>query len=176
MNTKISLIMLSLVIVASCTWFDNNNDEVPAGVLADSVDYEQYASCIAECEVCESHCMDTVYYNKAVVERESSVCEKITSMSMKTECQNMLLSQEAISELNKDKCMQLGEAEQNSCLVHVAAEAAVQASSAEKCAESPDVERCENIFYKDMAVLNNDASYCDNLSGEKKQLCYDSLI
>ncbi len=176
MNTKISLFILSLLIVSSCSWFGSKDIEVPAGISADSVDYEQYASCVTQCDLCESKCMDTVYYNKAVSEENKGVCDKITSETLKAECQNMLLAAEAVSQLNKDKCMMLSEAEQQICLVHVSAEVAVQSQSVDKCAESPDVERCQDIFYKDMAQLNNDSSYCDNVSEDKKQLCYDSLI
>lgn len=176
MNTKIFLIILSLLIVSSCSWFGSKKMEAPAGISADSTEYEQYASCVTACDMCESQCMDTAYYNKAMNEENKDVCDKILSESLKHECQNMLLAAEAVSELNKEKCMLLDEASQQLCLVHVSAEIAVQSQSVDKCAESPDVEHCEDIFYKDMAILNQDSSYCDNLSDEKKQLCYDSLM
>jgi hypothetical protein len=176
MNTKIYSLIIALLILTSCSWFGNKEITVPVGIAADSVDYEQYASCVAQCDVCESKCMDTAYYNKAMTEKESTMCDRITSESVKTECKNMLLAIEAVSELNKDKCMQLNEAEQNSCFVRVSAEIAIQSQSVDKCAESPDVEHCQNIFYKDMAIMNNDTTYCDNLNDEKKQMCYDSLI
>lgn len=176
MNTKIYSLILTVLVLTSCSWFGSKEIEAPAGISADSVDYEQYASCVTECDLCESNCMDTAYYNKAVSEGNNAVCDKILSEILKHECQNMLLAAEAVSELNKEKCMLLDEALQQICLVHVSAEIAVQSQSVGKCAESPNVERCQDIFYKDMAILNNDVSYCDNLSEEKKQLCYDSFI
>ncbi len=176
MNKKIFIIAFFVMFITGCMWFGEQQLSAPAGISADSLDYEQYTSCATECNLCESNCMDTVFYNKAINEDNKAVCDKITSEAVKNECLNMLLAVEAVSELNKDKCRMLNEDEQQTCLVHVSAEIAIQSQSIDKCAESPDVERCQDIFYKDMAVLNQDAIYCDNLSGEKKQLCYDSLI
>lgn len=175
MKIVLSILVVFLFFVASCTLFGAEEQiEVPAGISAESVDYEAYATCVTECDSCESDCLDRVYYQKALSDENKNVCGQITSVSLKQDCEQTLLFAEAISQLNKDKCSQLTEeALQQTCLISVIAEIAFQSGSVEKCAEASDIERCENIFYKDMAVLNNDVTYCDNLSGEQKTVCYE---
>ncbi|MBI5073500.1 hypothetical protein HZA99_06810, partial [Candidatus Woesearchaeota archaeon] len=53
--------------------------------------------------------------------------------------------------------------------VHVAAEAAVQSNSVDKCNDASDVGRCETIFYKDMAVKSGDSTYCNNITDTEQQ-------
>ncbi len=170
------MILGILVILSGCSWFGAQEEqvEVPAGIEASSVEYESYASCVEQCSSCEENCLNSVYYIKAMQETNVRSCEQIMSETLKEECKQTVLATEAVEQLNKEKCMMLTEkAAQETCLVHVAAEAAVQSSSPEKCSEAPDVERCENIFYKDMALLSNDVAYCDNLEDEeKKEVCY----
>ena len=177
MNSKIYLIVLSMLIVSSCTWFGEQQLSAPAGIAADSAEYENYASCVTECSQCEANCLNTVYYNKAMSEENKNTCDQITSQTLQQECKYMLLATEAITELNKDKCLMLNEDEQQSCLVRVSAEIAVQSLSVDKCNESPDVVRCQNIFYMDRAMTENNTTSCDKISSEeKKQVCYNSLI
>ncbi len=174
---KIILLLLAVILLltTSCTWFTAEEQiEVPAGISAESVDYEAYAGCVQECDSCESDCLDRVYYQKALSDENKNVCSEIISVTLKQDCEQTLLAVEAVSQLNKDKCSQLTqEALQQTCLVSVTAEIAVQSGSVEKCAEAADVERCENIFYRDMAVMNNDVTYCDYLSDDKKIVCYE---
>src|SRR3989338_3883351 len=171
-------LLFVVLFLSSCMFFgigeQQEQVEVPVGVDASSVEYESYASCVKQCSSCEENYLNSIYYVKAVQEGDTRSCAQIVSQTLREDCEQTLLATEAIEQLNKEKCMMLTEeATQQSCLVHVAAEAAVQSSSSEKCSEAPDVERCENIFYKDMAVLNNDTSYCDNLEDEeKKAVCY----
>lgn len=163
------------IFLASCAWFGAEEQiEVPVGIDATSVEYESYASCVEQCSSCEENCLNSAYYVKALQEADTKSCARIVSQTLRQDCEQTLLATEAVEQLNKEKCMMLTEeAVQQTCLVHVAAEAAVQSSSSEKCSEAPDVERCENIFYKDMAQINNDTSYCDNLENEeKKEVCY----
>lgn len=170
----LGLFFIGAFFLASCSWFGAEEQrEVPVGIDASTVEYEQYASCVEQCSSCEENCLNSVQYIKALQEEDTRSCERIVSETLKEDCKQTLLATEAVEQLNKEKCMMLTEeAVQQSCLVHVAAEAAVQSSSSEKCNEAPDVERCENIFYKDMALLNNDSTYCDNLDEEKKEICY----
>ncbi len=169
-------ILLVTLFLSSCMWFgvEEEQVEVPAGIEGSSVEYENYASCVEQCSSCEENCLNSVYYVKAVQEGDTKSCARIVSQTLREDCEQTLLATEAIEQLNKEKCMMLTEeAMQESCLVHVAAEAAVQSSSSDKCSESPDAERCEAIFYKDMALLNNDRTYCDKLvDEEKKAVCY----
>lgn len=168
--------MFLVIFLSGCAWFGAEEEqvEVPAGIEGSSVEYEQYASCVEQCGSCEENCLNSVYYVKAVQEGDTRNCARIVSQTLREDCEQTLLATEAVEQLNKEKCLMLTEeAMKENCLVHVAAEAAVQSSSPEKCSESPDVERCEAIFYKDMALLNNDAIYCDKLEDEeKKAACY----
>jgi hypothetical protein len=174
---KIILLPLAVLFLLStgCVWFTAEEQiEVPAGISADSVDYEAYAGCIRECDSCESDCLDRVYFQKALSDENKNVCSQIMSTVLKQDCEQTILAAEAVSQLNKEKCSQLTEeALQQTCLVSVTAEIAVQSGSVEKCVEATDVERCENIFYKDMAIMNNDVTYCDHLSAEQKTVCYE---
>lgn len=173
---KYWMILGILITLSGCAWFGAQEEqvEVPAGIDASSVEYETYASCVEQCGNCEQNCLNSVYYIKAMQEANARSCEQIISKTLKEDCEQTVLATEAVEQLSKEKCTMLTEeAAQETCLVHVAAEAAVQSSSPEKCGEGPDVERCENIFYKDMAVLNNDSTYCDKLEDEeKKEVCY----
>src|SRR3989338_3528147 len=177
MKLVLAVSIVFFFLFASCTWFGFGAEEqitIPAGISAESVDYEAYATCVHECDSCESDCLDRTYYQKALTDENKNVCSQITSVTLKQDCEQTLISAEAVSQLNKDKCSQLvEEALQQTCLVSVTAEIAVQSGTVEKCAEASDVERCEHIFYKDMAVLNNDVTYCDNLSGEQKNVRYE---
>lgn len=165
-----------LTILSGCAWFGGEEEQIeaPAGIDASSVEYESYASCVEQCSSCEENCLNSVYYVKAMQEADTKSCERIISQTIKEDCEQTLLAIEAVEQLNKEKCMMLTqEAVQQICLVHVAAEAAVQSSSPEKCSEALDVGRCEDIFYKDMAQLNNDVTYCNNIEDEeKKEVCY----
>ena len=168
-------LLFLVVFLSSCSWFGAEEQiEVPAGIDATSVEYESYASCVEQCSSCEENCLNSVYYVKAIQQGDTRSCAQIVSQTLREDCEQTLLATEAVEQLNKEKCMMLTEeAIQQTCLVHVAAEAAVQSNSPDKCSEAPDVERCENIFYKDMAQLNNDTTYCDNLENEeKKEVCY----
>ncbi len=173
---KYWMIIGILIILSGCAWFGAEDEqiEVPSGIDASSTAYEEYASCVEQCSSCEENCLNSIYYIKALQEEDTKSCARIVSETLKEDCEQTVLATEAVQQLNKEKCMMLTEeATQESCLVHVAAEAAVQSSSSDKCSEAPDVERCENIFYKDMAVLNNDATYCNNIEDEeKKEVCY----
>ncbi len=155
--------------------FGADEIEVPAGISADSADFEAYATCVDECDSCESNCLDRVHYQKAIADENKNVCYTIKSISLQEDCVQTLLVTEAVLQLNRDKCSQLiGEVIQTTCLVHVNAEIAVQSGTVEKCVESPDIKRCQHIFYRDMAVLNNDVTYCDNIVEEQtKDLCYE---
>lgn len=178
---KIILLLfgLSLFFLLGCAWFGATEEEiveVPAGIAADSSEYEQYSGCVQDCSSCEQNCMDSLYYTKALSEENENVCAQIISTGIKKECEESLAAIAAVSQLNKDTCLTISdEAMQQTCLVQVAAEIAMQSSTVAKCQEATDVERCEKLFYKEMAVLKNDATYCDSLSDVDKQLCYDAL-
>lgn len=169
----LTILLFSLVVLAQCTIFNKEKaTEVPAGVEASSPEAETYLSCINRCASCETTCEDSLYYTKALAEENKNVCERITSTILQQECTEQLLAVEAVAELNKDKCMLLSDEDmQRTCLDNVAAEIAVQSSNVEKCADAPHAERCESHYYREMAVLTDDASYCDNLEDEQKQLC-----
>ncbi len=176
MKYLLSLIVILLLFVASCSLFEiEETPEIPAGFSAESLEAEQYISCIEDCKSCETNCHDTIYYTKATQDQNANFCESIMSSTLQSECKETILAEEAIAQLNKEKCLQLTEeAAQNTCLVHVAAEVAVQSNSVAKCLEAVDVDRCQAIFYKDMAVANNDVSYCDKLENEEQKThCYD---
>lgn len=150
-----------LLFLLSCTWFgateDKTDVEVPAGISADSSEFEEYAGCVQKCNSCEQNCLDSLYYAKALSQENSNVCSQIVSTGIKKECEESLAAIAAVSQLNKDKCLTLSEeAARQTCLVRVAAEIAVQSGSVEKCQEATDVERCEKLFYKEMAVLKNE--------------------
>ncbi|MFA6888671.1 MAG: hypothetical protein WC254_04195 [Candidatus Woesearchaeota archaeon] len=172
MKNKLIFITLIMMLISSCSWFGEQEISVPAGITADSIEYEQYGSCVTECNQCEVNCLDEIYYTKAITGENKDTCDSITSPTLQQECKYMLLATEAVSELNKDKCLMLIEDQQENCLVHVSAEIALQSQSIDKCAESPDVVRCQNIYYMDVAVTENNTTYCDNLSEEKKEICY----
>ncbi len=165
------------ILLTSCTLFQKATaPEVPAGVAPDSIEYAQYTSCLERCASCEINCGDSLYYSKAFAEENKKVCERIISTTLQQECTEQLLAIEAVAELNKEKCIVLSdEGAQQACLNNVAAEIAVQSSNVEKCGEAPDIERCEGFFYREMAVLTGDASYCDNLEEEQKQLCSEQI-
>lgn len=170
----LNIIIVFVVFLSSCMWFGAEEEvEVPAGIDATSVEYESYASCVQQCTSCEENCLNSVYYVKALQEGDTNGCSRIVSQTIREDCEQTLLATEAVEQLNKEKCMMLTEeALQQSCLVHVAAEAAVQSDSPDKCSDAPDVEKCEAIFYKDMALLYNDLGFCDNLQGDNKDACY----
>lgn len=171
------LSLLALLLLLSCTWFSTTQEEtieVPAGISAESSEFEEYAGCVQECNSCEQNCIDSLYYTKALSDENANVCSQIISAGIKQECEDSLTAIAAVSQLNKDKCLTLSdEAAQQNCLVHVTAEIAVQSNNVEKCQEATNVERCEKIYYKEMALLMNDASYCDSLSDIDKELCYE---
>lgn len=173
----LAILLFSLVVLAQCTFFSKEAArEVPAGITEGSPEAETYLSCLERCASCETNCEDSLYYTKALAEENKNVCERITSTTLRQECTEQLLAIEAVAELNKDKCLLLGdEGAQQTCLNNVAAEIAVQSGNVEKCADAPDPERCEALFSREMAVLTGDASYCDNLEEEQKQLCYGQV-
>lgn len=170
------VVVFSLFFIVSCSLFTNEKQiEIPVGIETESLEAEQYTSCVEECSSCEDNCLNRIYYTKALQEQKDSVCASITSLSLQQDCQQSILAVEAVSELSKEKCMQLTEeAVQQTCLVHVVAEIAVQSSSVEKCQEAADVERCQNIFYKEMALLSKDATSCDLIAEEEqKSICHE---
>lgn len=171
------IFFVAVFLITSCTLFNKEaTQEIPAGVETSSSEAETYLSCLDRCASCETTCEDSLYYTKALAEENKNVCERITSTILQQECTKQLLAVEAVAELNKDKCMLLGDEDiQRTCLDNVAAEIAVQSSSVEKCADAPHAERCENHYYREMAVLSSDASYCDNLEEEQKQLCVEAV-
>ncbi len=164
-----------LVILAQCTFFGKETArEVPAGITESSSEAETYFLCLNRCASCETNCEDSLYYAKALAEGNKNVCGRITSSILQQECTEQLLAEEAVAELNKDKCLLLrDEGSQQTCLTNVAAEVAVQSSNIEKCVDAPNTERCENVFYREMAVLTGDTLYCDKLGEEQKQLCLE---
>lgn len=169
------ILIVAVFLITSCTLFSKEaTQEIPAGVETSSPEAETYLSCLDRCASCETTCEDSLYYTKALAEENKNVCERITSTILQQECTEQLLAVEAVAELNKDKCMLLGDGgAQQLCLTRVASEIAIQSSSIEKCREAPDTERCEELFSREMAVLSSDASYCDNLEEEQKQLCVE---
>ena len=180
MIKKSLVLLLSLLFfLASCSFFGQQTEQPqpPAGISTESVEGEQYMTCMEKCNSCEDTCKDNAYYAKAAQDENGNMCASIVSTTLQQDCKQTILAAEAVSQLNKDKCMQLtDEPAQQTCLVHVAAEIAVQSNSSEKCADATDVTRCETIFYKDMAVSTSDSSYCTRIADSMQQASCQELV
>ena len=150
-------------------------ETIPAGVSADSLEYEKYQTCM---NACPTDCLNDLYYTVAQQKEDANYCDNIESVSLQEECNNQLLGIEAVSDLSKEKCLMITEEnEQQSCLTHVAAEAAVQASDVTKCDEAPDVQNCQDLYYRDIAFATKDVSYCDKLSDEEDTVrCVEAVV
>lgn len=164
----IIVVFFILLLAVGCTSPSSLPQEtktVPLGVSADSLEYETYQVCI---DACPSQCLNDLYYTVARQKEDANYCDKIESVSLREECKNQLLGIEAVSDLSKEKCLMIAdENEQQSCLTHVAAEAAVQANDVTKCDEAPDVQNCQDLYYRDTAFATKDVTYCDMLSDEE---------
>ncbi|PIN79381.1 hypothetical protein COV16_04545 [Candidatus Woesearchaeota archaeon CG10_big_fil_rev_8_21_14_0_10_34_8] len=170
MNKLIFILLLLFILLISCT----DEIEVPAGITADSSDFETYSTCVEQCGQCETTCLDTLYFTKAVSSSNENICEHIQSTMLKQDCQQQLLGVEAVAELNKGKCELLPEEIREGCLVDVTVEIAIQSSNIAKCNEVENAEHCRELYFRELAVQNNDASYCDNIEDQSKQeLCVD---
>lgn len=159
------MILIS-IFFAGCSWFSIEKTEqskqvsVPAGISPESSEFSEYSDCVQHCGLCEENCLNSVYYVKASSDENIQICSQITSPELQKECEDNLAAVIAVSQLNKEKCNSISdEAAQQNCLVHVSAEVALQSGNINKCDEATDVERCKNLFYKEMALLNNDISY-----------------
>ncbi|MBI5072914.1 hypothetical protein HZA99_03780, partial [Candidatus Woesearchaeota archaeon] len=119
------LIFAILFFASSCSFLGWQITKIevpqpPAGITADSLQGEQYANCINKCSSCESNCKDNAYYIKATADQNKNICANMVSTTLQSECQQTILAAEAVSQLNKEKCLQLtDEGSQQTCLVHV---------------------------------------------------------
>lgn len=174
MSRIIFCIFILSLFLAGCTAPIAETETIPAGVAADSLEYESYQVCV---DACPTNCLNDLYYTVAQQKEDASYCDNIESISLQEECKNLLLGIEAVSDLSKDKCLAISdENEQASCLTHVAAEAAVQATDVSKCDEAPDVLDCQDLYYRDMAFATKDVSYCEKLTEEEdKSRCVEAV-
>jgi hypothetical protein len=161
MRQTIILILLVLITLVSCGT-EVEETQMPAGLTENSGEYATYLSCIDRCDQCEANCLDTVYYDMAIVETNSGICNRITSVSLQELCAQELRALEAIATKNPDTCLDLTEGAQEVCLLHVYAELAVEAQTSSICDSLEEPEQCVEIFSKNMAMMTGDPVYCDD--------------
>jgi hypothetical protein len=159
-KTIFILTMVLTLLLSSCGV--NDTLPIPAGMTEESGEYATYAQCVESCDLCESNCLDNVYYSMAVVESNLDVCERIQSVSLKEVCEQELIALEALANNNAAGCEKLtDEGSKNVCLQRVYAAEAFATGDVGICSVLEDPSGCQQRFYQDMAFSSGDITYCD---------------
>jgi hypothetical protein len=107
--------------------------ETPAGIDATSAEYEDYASCMSQCSVCEATCESELRTSKAVQALDTALCEPLSG-SMLQECKGNVYYHLAQANRDTSLCDKLPEARRNSCYYAVV----VASGDSSQCAILPE--------------------------------------
>jgi hypothetical protein len=154
------LLIVSLLLV-SCGAGDQAPD-IPAGMTEESGEFAQYNACVEQCGTCEQSCLDQVYYDMAVVESSSDVCDRIASVGLQETCKEELVALEALAGNNPGACAAIvNEGLQQLCYKRVYAAQAFVTRDISVCDSLEDPVDCQDMYYVDVALSTNDVSLCD---------------
>lgn len=152
--------------------------ETLAGIPADSPDYNNYRTCVDSCGQCETSCKANTYRMAAETQNKEEFCNYLPEAE-KQPCLNRIYMTKAITEKNSAECNKItDENEKKGCMLNVQTEKAIAGENEAECnsLEADFAENCKMAFNQRMAMQKQDDSYCAKITDENaKESCISTV-
>ncbi|MFA5887892.1 MAG: hypothetical protein WC852_04235 [Candidatus Nanoarchaeia archaeon] len=172
------LIAIIIVIGIIMTFSISAQYETLAGIPADSPDYSNYITCVDSCGQCETSCKANTYRMAAETQNKEEFCNYLPEAE-KQLCKERIYMTKAITEKDSAECQKItNENEKQGCLLNVQTEKAIADGNEAECnsLEADFAENCKMAFNQRMAMQTGDRSYCEKITDENaKESCISTV-